>query len=296
MLNEVKRDQIGHCTSTTDGEWICLIRRCMGMCGLALPCMRGLVLSALLAQGLLGSVGQAEVTTSITPDGTLGTVVQPPVGNVYNIEGGTRPGNGPNLFHSLATFCVGSADTANFNNDTGMPTSNILARITGGMRSDIAGTIQTDPSFGNANLFLTNPAGWVFSGTSSMNVGGAVNISTADYIRMDDVTNSANFYANPASDGLANSVLAMAPVVDFGFLQPAALGFAGETAPVIADGSTAAVTIQALSVANSSPISLVGRDATGCGRPTTFASPRPSVWTPMTSATWLTRIKSTGPG
>ncbi len=61
--------------------------------------------------------------------------------------------------------------------------------------------------------------------TARVNVGGSVSFTTAQYLRLFDGVNSANFYANPANDGLANSVLAVAPVVDFGFLSPAAYGF-----------------------------------------------------------------------
>jgi large exoprotein involved in heme utilization and adhesion len=50
------------------------------------------------------------------------------------ITGGTRSGpngTGPNLFHSFAQFSVGAGDIATFLNNTGLPTSNILARVTG---------------------------------------------------------------------------------------------------------------------------------------------------------------------
>ena len=70
--------------------------------------------------------------------------------------GGTRPGGGPNLFHSFGDFSVGGGDIANFLNDSGLQTSNILGRVTGGNISNIFGTIQTT-GFGNANLFLMNP-------------------------------------------------------------------------------------------------------------------------------------------
>ena len=56
-----------------------------------------------------------------------------------------------------------------------------------------------------------------------MNVGGSVSFTTAQYLRLFDGVNSANFYANTANDGLVNSVLAVAPVADFGFLSPAAV-------------------------------------------------------------------------
>jgi filamentous hemagglutinin family protein len=188
------------------------------------------------------AVGDAqEVTTSITSTtgaGNLGTTVTQ-AGNLYNITGGTRPGgvSGTNIFHSFGDFSIGQGDIGNFFNDTGLPTSNILGRVTGGNVSNIYGTIQTT-DFGNANLFLVNPSGIVLGPTGSVNVTGSVSFSTTQYLRLFDGVNSANFYANPANDALANSVLAVAPVVDFGFLSPVAYGFL--TAP----DPSATITVQ----------------------------------------------------
>ena len=202
------------------------------------------------------SVGDAQqaVTTNITSTtsaGNLGTTITH-TGNLYDITGGTRPGNGPNLFHSFGDFSVGGGDIANFLNNTQLPTSNILGRVTGGA-SNIDGMVQTT-GFGNANLFLVNPSGIVFGPNGSVNVGGSVSFSAAQYLRFFDGVNSANFYANPANDGLANSVLAVAPVVDFGFLSPAAYGFL--TAP----DPSVTITVQGslISVTSDQSISLVG--------------------------------------
>ncbi|RPJ20870.1 MAG: filamentous hemagglutinin N-terminal domain-containing protein, partial [Planctomycetaceae bacterium] len=156
----------------------------------------------------------AQVATNITSTtgaGNLGTTVTQ-AGNLYDITGGTRPGNGPNLFHSFGDFTVGGGDIANFLNNTQLPTSNILGRVTGGNPSNIFGTIQTT-DFGAANLYLINPAGVIFGPTASLNVGGSVAASTADYLKM---TDDAKFYANPAQ----TSVLSIAPVAAFGFLRP----------------------------------------------------------------------------
>jgi len=201
------------------------------------------------------SVSDAQVTTSITSTtgaGDLGTSVTQ-AGNLYDIGGGTRPGNGPNLFHSFGDFSVGGGDIANFLNDTQLPTSNILGRVTGGNISNIYGTIQTT-DFGNANLFLVNPSGIVFGPNASLDVGGSVSFSTASqYLRLSDEVNSANFYANPANDFLANSVLVVDPLPNFGFLSSAAYGFLAAPDP-------SAITVQgsALSVPSDQSISLIG--------------------------------------
>jgi filamentous hemagglutinin family protein len=211
-------------------------------------------------------VSLAEVATNITSTtgtGDLGTTVTH-TGHLYDIEGGTRlgDGTGPILFHSFGDFSVGPRDIANFCNDSGRETSNIIGRVTElgvAHTSYIYGTIQTtgfDVGGLPTNLFLVNPNGIVFGPQGSFNVGGSVSFSTAQYLRLFDSLNgvSANFYANPASDGLANSVFAMAPVVDFGFLSPAAYGFL--TAP----DSSATITVKGstLSVLPGQSISLVG--------------------------------------
>jgi hypothetical protein len=69
------------------------------------------------------STGDAQVTTSMTSSGLNTQVTQ--VGVQSTITGGTRPGGGPNLFHSFGNFTVGTGDLANFLNDTGRPTSNM---------------------------------------------------------------------------------------------------------------------------------------------------------------------------
>jgi filamentous hemagglutinin family protein len=201
---------------------------------------------------------EAQVTTSITSTtgtGNLGTTVTHQVGsNLYNITNGTRPGGGPNLFHSFGDFSIGAGDIGNFLNNTGLPTSNILGRVTGGNISNIYGTIQTT-GFNTANLFLMNPSGIVLGPSASLNVGGSVSFTTAQYIRLFDGVSSANFYSNPANDGLANSILAIDPsAFEFLSASPAAYGFLttpDSDATIIVQGS-------ALSVPLGQAISLVG--------------------------------------
>ncbi len=198
----------------------------------------------------VASDAQVPVTTSITHtsgEGDLGTLVSLPLDNVYDITGGMRPGDGPNLFHSFGDFTVGVGDTANFLNTTPtIITSNILARVTGGNPSSLFGTIDT-LSYPGANLFLVNPFGIVFGPNASLNVGGSVSFTTAQYIRLFDGLNSVNFFADPAS------VFVMDPVTSFGFL-PAAYGFLTTPDP------SAAITVhgRALSVSSGQSISLIG--------------------------------------
>lgn len=205
----------------------------------------GLVIS--VVQPLSSSL--AQVTTAITPSG-LNTQVSAsttlPNGQVnYDITGGTRPGNGPNLFHSFGDLSVGASNIANFLNNTSLPTTNILSRVTGGNPSNIFGTLQTT-GFGNANLFLINPAGVVFGPTASLNVGGSVTVSTANYIKLAD---GVKFNAVP---GASDALLSVASVTAFGFLgSTPGTGLAGTI--TVRPGTT-------LAVAPGQTLSLIGRD------------------------------------
>ena len=181
----------------------------------------------------------AQATSPITPSGLNTTVTTS--GNVHAITGGTRPGSGPNLFHSFGEFGVPTNHVANFLNDFGLATSNILSRVTGGNPSNIFGTIQTT-GFGSANLFLINPAGIVFGPTASLNVGGSVSFTTADYLRLAD---GAKFNAIPGS---LDASITSAPVAAFGFLG----------------SNPGAITVQGseLAVSQGQGISLVGGNLT----------------------------------
>ena len=173
------------------------VRKCHG-------CLQAVLVGALLctSSGLL-PVTHAQVTSS-----GLGTVVTPS-GSNFDITGGTRPSGGTNLFHSFGDFSLNAGAAANFLNNSGLATSNILARVTAGNPSNIFGTINT-LDFGTANLFLMNPAGIIFGPTARLDVGGSFHATTADYIKLSDgVTFAIDTPAN---------VLTSAPPSAFGFL------------------------------------------------------------------------------
>src|SRR5215467_8223667 len=161
-----------------------------------------------------------QAAAPITPSG-LNTQVNlsttPPPGKVqYDITGGTRPGSGVNLFHSFGNFNVPTNNIANFLNagsidpvnpnvilPSGLATSNILGRINGGNPSSIFGLIQTNGpgGFPNANLFLMNPNGFLFGPNATINVGGMVSFTSADYLRLADGA-VFNAIPNPNADAL----------------------------------------------------------------------------------------------
>ena len=206
----------------------CLLLGCSVVLAVAYPTSLVHAASPITPSGL-----NTQVTLSATP---------PPGKIQYDITGGTRPGGGPNLFHSFGNFNVPNNNIANFLNDSGLATSNILGRINGGNISNIFGTIQTT-GFGNANLFLMNPAGFLFGPNATINVGGMVSFTSADYLRLAD---GARFNAVPHAH--ADALLSVAPVAAFGFLG----------------SNPGAITVQGsqLTVAEGTGISLVGGNIT----------------------------------
>ncbi|MDH3601074.1 MAG: filamentous hemagglutinin N-terminal domain-containing protein, partial [Candidatus Tectomicrobia bacterium] len=172
-------------------------------------------------------VSTAQVTTNITSDGTLGTEVTQ-AGNVHEITGGTRPGDGPNLFHSFGHFDVGTGDTAHFMGQPGI--EHIIGRVTGGDASMIDGTLQSD-----ASLFLLNPQGFMFGANATLNINGSFHVSTADVLRFAD---GAEFSTHLSE----KSALTVAAPTAFGFLNenPAGIAIEGSTLAV-PDGETVSI-------------------------------------------------------
>ncbi|MGC3975219.1 MAG: filamentous hemagglutinin N-terminal domain-containing protein [Nitrospira sp.] len=200
---------------------------------------RSLLIAALVTCWLISpcmpDIGYPQTASPITSSGLNTTVAKN--GTTFDITGGTRPGNSSNLFHSFGEFGVPTNHIANFLNDSGLATSTILGRVTGGNSSNIFGAIQTT-GFGNASLFLMNPAGIVFGPNASLNVGGSVSFTTADYLRL---TDGAKFTALP---GPQDAAISSAPVAAFGFLG----------------ANPGAITVQGshLAVAEGQGLSLVG--------------------------------------
>ncbi|MDC8450240.1 MAG: filamentous hemagglutinin N-terminal domain-containing protein [Nitrospira sp.] len=159
----------------------------------------------------------------------------------YDITGGTRPNGGPNLFHSFGEFGVPNNAIANFLNNPHVETTNILGRVTGGHISNIFGAIQTD-GFEGANLFLMNPAGFLFGPNAAIHVGGMVSFTSADYLKFED---GKKFNAIPST---TDALLSASPVAAFGFLG----------------SNPEAITVQGshLAVTDGTGISLVGGNIT----------------------------------
>ena len=119
---------------------------------------------------------------------------------------------------------------------------NILARVTGGP-SNLFGNLDSATYYPSANLFLMNPAGFLFGPNATVNVGGMVAFTSADYLRL---TDSAQFNAIP--NIAADALLSALPVASFGFLG----------------SNPGAITVQGgqFSVTDGQGISLVGGNVT----------------------------------
>ncbi len=166
-------------------------------------------------------------------DGKFGTS-GPLSGPSYDITAGLGATRGNNLFHSFTQFDLVAGDTATFSGPANI--QSILARVTGGNRSSIDGTVRS--SIAGANLFLINPSGILFGPNAVVDVSGSFAASTANYLKL---ANGARFVAALDAD---DSALTTDPVVAFGFLD-------GSNGSIEVRGSLKAGTGTSLSVVGS---------------------------------------------
>jgi len=148
---------------------------------------------AIYGLGLLGIASFQILTTnpcfaqssSIIPDNTLGNESSQITENfqglpIEAITGGVQ--RGINLFHSFRQFNVSEGRGAYFFSPN-VEIQNILARVTGGNRSEILGTLGTLGG-SEPNLFLINPNGIVFGENASLDVGSSFVATTANGIKL----------------------------------------------------------------------------------------------------------------
>ncbi|PZU96351.1 MAG: hypothetical protein DCE90_09860 [Pseudanabaena sp.] len=120
----------------------------------------------------------------ISTDGSTATEVK---GNVISPTGAGTVSGG-NLYNSFDQFNVPNSGVI-FNTGTssvdGNKVNNIINRVTGDSPSSILGTIESRQAFPNANLFLLNPNGVVFSPNAKLDIGGSFNVSTGTGLGFD---------------------------------------------------------------------------------------------------------------
>ncbi|MBN3911434.1 MAG: CHAT domain-containing protein [Nostoc sp. NMS1] len=144
------------------------------------PLLHKIAASVLAILPLVTVAGLAQAQQIVPAADGTNTIVTPN-GNRLDITGGTTSLDGANLFHSFQQFGISPEQIANFQASPAL--QNILGRITGGNASVINGLIQV--TGGNANLFLMNPAGFIFGSNASLNVPGAFTVTTANGIGFD---------------------------------------------------------------------------------------------------------------
>ncbi len=198
------------------------------LCHRKINCLVSLLLLVWCVNGL-SLAAQAQVTSVITTDSSLGTQVVP-TDRIFNINGGTIVGT--NQFHSFRNFSVGTNDIASFNGPVEI--TNILSRVTGGLPSNIDGMLRS--TIDGANLFLLNPAGVLFGQNASLDLRGSLSVSTADLLQFEDGT---AFHSDSSLDGSTDSILLVDPAEAFGFMtSPTTLSFVKKTpAPITVEGS-----------------------------------------------------------
>jgi filamentous hemagglutinin family protein len=161
------------------------------------------------------------------------------------------------LLHSFGRFSLTSGESATF---TGSPDVDaVVGRITGGLPSKIDGAIRS--AIPTADVFLLNPHGILLGPSATIDVNGALFLSTADSVQFGD---GQLFEARP---GGAVPTLLVSPPSSFGFLgnRPGTPG--AEPAPISIDGSR-------LSSQPGQRIGLVGGDVSlGGTKPTLIAAP-----------------------
>jgi filamentous hemagglutinin family protein len=189
----------------------------------------------------------ARVPAQVILDGTLrpenaGVSPFDPVAGEYVVDESIGTTAGSNLFHSFDTLSLGENDVLRF---TGSPSiEHLIARVTGGAVSNIAGVIRSD--LPNADLFLMNPAGLVFSSPNGVAqdpilTQGSFFASTADALQFAD---GSLFTAAGGED--ASLILA----------EPSAWGFLGGGL----GGTITTRATQFLQVPDGQVLSLVGSE------------------------------------
>jgi filamentous hemagglutinin family protein len=172
-----------------------------------------------VAPGINAFLSPPTPGTGVASDGSLGSgkVSYNSSDQTYTIPDTVGRQIGGNLFESFSQFNLLKGEVADFLGPANV--ADIIARITRGI-SSIDGEIESDIQ--RANLFLINPAGFMFGPGASLNVSGAFTVSTANYVKLAD---GGKFNTNLGGDDM----LTAGSVSAFGFVSntPAPVSFSG---------------------------------------------------------------------
>ncbi|NEP18264.1 MAG: CHAT domain-containing protein [Leptolyngbya sp. SIO4C1] len=146
-------------------------------------CLVKFTIAAVRSSALIGAlaVQALPAVAQVVPTEATSTQVNV-AGPQVEIEGGTYSSAGDNLFHEFEQFSLGAGQTATF---LAAPAAqNIFGRIAGDYRSVIDGRLQVRG--GQANLYLINPAGFLFGPNAALNLPAAFTATTAAGIGFGD--------------------------------------------------------------------------------------------------------------
>jgi len=181
----------------------------------------------------------------ISTDGTLGQSINLQGPN-FQIGAALGQQHGPNLFHSFRDFNLSSDESATFFGPNSV--QNVLSRVTGGNPSNIDGLFRS--TIAGANVYFLNPYGIMFGPNARLDVQGSFHASTADYLRLGK---DGRFDVRTPSD----SILTVAPIEAFGFLENSAASISVEGHGEIAEADWEGK-ITGLNVRDGKTLSLIG--------------------------------------
>ena len=201
-----------------------------------------------------------DVPTEVVRDGSIGpdASVQPigtplPEGGTLFVIGedlGQRSADQGALFHSFDRFQIAQGDTVQFQIERLARTRHVIARVTGGARSDIFGRLELFPGFiapggeGLTEFYLVNPAGILFGPGGSVTSPFPFIATTADALELKD---GAVFEAGL---GAPPPILSVAKV--------AAFDFRTSTGSITADGAQLNVLNGAIGLVAGTPGTRIG--------------------------------------
>ena len=176
---------------------------------------------------LLLIIYATKTSAEVVLDGTLGPA-RPLTAPNFDITADLGQQYGSNLFHSFELFNLNKGETATFSGPSTI--ENIISRVTSGEYSEINGTLRSD--IPQANLYLINPAGFIFGPNAGLDLQGSLHISTASQLRL----GQTGIFETRHPE---RSILVSAPPSAFGFLEtdPAAIKIKGSKLATL-DGQT----------------------------------------------------------